>query len=191
MKLFRKLADFPDSLRGGALAIGNFDGVHRGHAKLIDRLKQFALESNSPTIIFTFDPHPVRILRPEMAPPPLTWTNRKADLLAELGVDAVVAYPTNPDLLKLSAKEFFDQIIVQAIGASAMVEGPNFFFGRGREGNVETLAQLCEQQNIKLEIIQPSLESEEYISSSRIRNLVIEGEVKKSAEMFTLSLIHI
>ena len=101
MKLIRKISDFPKSQRGGAVTIGNFDGVHCGHGVIIDRLKQFATELNGPAIVFTFDPHPVRILRPEQTPPPLTWTNRKADLLAELGVDIVVAYPTNRALLQL------------------------------------------------------------------------------------------
>ena len=87
MKLFTKLETLPQELRGGALTIGNFDGVHRGHARIIEHLKKFASELERAAIVFTFDPHPVRILRPEMAPPPLTWTRRKADLLAELGVD--------------------------------------------------------------------------------------------------------
>ena len=74
MKLIRKLADFPEQLRGGALTIGNFDGVHLGHKVIIDQLKQFAFDENSALIVFTFDPHPVRILRPKETPPPLTWT---------------------------------------------------------------------------------------------------------------------
>ena len=82
MKLIRKITDFPNSQRGGAVTIGNFDGVHRGHGVIINQLKRFAAELNGPAIVFTFDPHPVRILRPEQTPPPLTWTNRKADMLA-------------------------------------------------------------------------------------------------------------
>ena len=185
MKLFRKLSDFPDSLRGGAMAIGNFDGVHLGHATIVNRLKHFASELNSAAIIFTFDPHPVRLLRPEKAPPPLTWTNRKADLLAELGIDVVVAYPTNRDLLNLTYREFFDQIIVEKIGAKAMIEGPNFYFGRNREGNVNTLKKLCEESAISMEILEPVVETNEYISSSRIRKLVAEGDVDSARSMLT------
>ena len=120
MKLIRQLSDFPDSLRGCAVAIGNFDGVHRGHGVLIDQLKSFASELDGAAVVFTFDPHPVRILRPEETPPPLTWTNRKADLLAELGVDAVVAYPTNKELLSLSYQDFYQQIVIDALGAKAI-----------------------------------------------------------------------
>ena len=185
MKLIRKLSDFPASMQGGALTIGNFDGVHKGHGVLINELKRFAAELNGPAIVFTFDPHPVRLLRPEQTPPPLTWTNRKADLLAELGVDAVVAYPTNRDMLELTYQEFFDQIIIERLGAKAMVEGPNFFFGRQREGNIENLGQLCEQNSVRLKIVEPILESEAYISSSRIRDLIRSGDVDAAREMLT------
>lgn len=185
MKLIRKLSDFPASLRGGAITIGNFDGVHRGHSVIINQLKKFASDLDGPAIVFTFDPHPVRILRPEQTPPPLTWTNRKADLLAELGVDAVVAYPTDLELLSLTYKEFFTQIVIEKLGAKAMVEGPNFFFGKGREGNIEKLGELCEANSISLNIVEPMTDSDEFISSSRIRDLIRTGDVDKAREMLT------
>src|SRR5215471_20732756 len=93
MKLIRDLADLPATICLGAVTIGNFDGVHRGHARLVERLLAKAREVGGPALVFTFDPHPVRLLRPEAAPPPLTWTDRKAQLVSRLGVDAVVAYP--------------------------------------------------------------------------------------------------
>ncbi len=185
MKLIRKLENFPQNLRGGAITIGNFDGVHRGHAIIIDQLKKFASQLEGAAVVFTFDPHPVRILRPEMTPPPLTWINRKADLLAELGVDAVVAYPTDRALLNLSYLEFFQQIVVQALGARAMVEGPNFYFGRNREGDTEKLRQLCQLHEIDLEIVTPITAGDEFVSSSRIRNLIKQGDVDRAQKMLT------
>ena len=185
MKLIRKLKNFPQNLRGGAITIGNFDGVHRGHAIIIEQLKKFASQLEGAAVVFTFDPHPVRILRPEMTPPPLTWINRKADLLAELGVDAVVAYPTDRAILNLSYLEFFQQIVVQSLGAKAMVEGPNFFFGRNREGDTEKLSQLCLQHEIDLEIVTPITAAAEFVSSSRIRNLIKQGDVDQAWTMLT------
>ena len=179
------MRDFPDSLRGGALTIGNFDGVHRGHAALIGELKKFADQQNSAAVVFTFDPHPVRILQPDKAPPPLTWTNRKADLLAELGIDAVVAYPTDSALLGLSYQDFFHQIIVDTIGARAMVEGPNFFFGQGRKGTIAKLGDLCQDSAIRLKIVEPITLSEDLISSSRVRDLLREGDVGMASSMLT------
>lgn len=185
MQLFQKLTDFPASLRGGALAIGNFDGVHRGHEQLIGHLNRHADQLNGAAIVFTFDPHPVRILRPDQCPPPLTWTNRKADLLAELGVDAVIAYPTNQQLLDLSYREFFEQVVVEHIGAKAMVEGPNFFFGHNRAGDTAKLGQLCREHQIELSIVDPALIDEQFISSSRIRDLIKQGDVNQAAQMLT------
>ena len=185
MKLIRKLKEFPQTLRGGALTIGNFDGVHRGHSAIIERLKFHSGQCGGPAVVFTFDPHPVRLLRPDQTPPPLTWTNRKADLLSELGVDVIIAYPTDEDLLSLSYQDFFQQIVVDAIGVSAIVEGPNFFFGRNREGDVETLKQLCVQQDISVEIVQPVKVDGDFISSSRIRILLADGDVGTARQLLT------
>ena len=189
MELFRKLDSFPQSLRQGALTIGNFDGVHRGHAKVIKRLKHYADQLGTAAIVFTFDPHPVRVLAPQRAPVPLTWTDRKASLLSELGVDIVIAYPTDRALLSLTCDEFFQQIIVDQIGAKAMVEGPNFFFGKDRGGDVDVLADLCEKNNMTLEVMAPVSDGQnsemQLISSSRIRALVGEGDVDTAAAMLT------
>ena len=185
MQLFTDLSEFPGGLRGAALTIGNFDGVHKGHAELIGVVKQLAAKHQSAAIIFTFDPHPARILRPAQAPTPLTWIDRKADLLAELGVDAVIAYRTNRELLNLSYQEFFQKIVVDAVGAKAMAEGPNFFFGQNRLGTPEKLEQLCASHQIELKIVEPRIDAEEFISSSRIRQLISTGQVDAAARMLT------
>lgn len=187
MKLFRELDQLPANYQNGALAIGNFDGVHRGHAEIARLVRQRADQLGGPAVIFTFDPHPVRILRPEMTPPPLTWTNRKVELLGELGIDAVIAYPTDRALLDLTPEEFFEQIVVQRIQAKAMVEGPNFNFGRDRAGTIITLANLCAAHAVQLDILQPYRlpGEEEFVSSSRIRKLIAGGEVAEAGSMLT------
>jgi riboflavin kinase / FMN adenylyltransferase len=185
VRLLRSLDNLPADLRRGAVTIGNFDGVHRGHAKLVERLLAKAREVGGPAIVFTFDPHPVRLLRPEAVPPPLTWTDRKAQLLDELGVTAVVAYPTDEDLLQLTPEGFFDRIIRQQLEARGMVEGPNFFFGRGRGGNIDTLAQLCQQANVSLEVVQPTTIAGQIVSSSRVREAVAAGDVDLARQLLT------
>jgi riboflavin kinase / FMN adenylyltransferase len=167
------------------VTIGNFDGVHRGHARIIERLVSTAGEVSGPSIVFTFDPHPVRLLRPESAPAPLTWTDRKAELLGELGVSAVIAYPTNEALLQLTPEQFFQQIVQENLAARAMVEGPNFFFGHGRAGNIETLAGLCAGSGVSLEIVQPVAMGNEIVSSSRVRGAVQAGDVDLARQMLT------
>ena len=183
MSVIRQLAEFPASLRGGAVAIGNFDGVHAGHRQIVAALLARAKAIGGPAIVFTFDPHPVRLLRPESCPPPLTWTDRKAQLLAEIGVDRVVAYPTDEALLALSAREFFDRIIVGALGAKAMVEGPNFFFGHDRGGDVRVLAEFARAAGMSLEVVEPVSRGGELVSSSRIRALLSDGNVRLAQEL--------
>ncbi len=185
MRLLRTLDNLPDDLRRGAVTIGNFDGVHRGHARIVERLLVKASEVGGPAIVFTFDPHPVRLLRPESVPPPLTWTDRKAQLLDELGVTAVIAYPTDEALLALSPPEFYQRIVREQLGARAVVEGPNFFFGRGRAGNIEVLGQLCSSAGIALEIVQPLVLGGEYVSSSRVRDAIAAGDVDLARQLLT------
>ena len=185
MPIVRDLNELPDAARGGAIAIGNFDGVHLGHLQIVRRLLERAREVSGPAIVFTFDPHPVRILRPAECPPPLTWTERKAQLLAQHGVDKIVAYPTDPQLLQLSAQEFFDKIVCGALDAQAMVEGPNFYFGHNREGNVDLLRDFTAAAGISLDVIEPYALGGQLVSSSLIRQLIAEGEVARAAEMLS------
>jgi riboflavin kinase/FMN adenylyltransferase len=185
MRLILDPTSWPEELRGGAVAIGNFDGVHIGHARIVDVLLAEARRVGGPAIVFSFDPHPVRLLRPDETPPPLTWTARKAELLARLGVDALLAYPTDEALLRLSAQDFFDQIVVAGIGARAMVEGPNFRFGRGRAGTVETLATMCIAAGMNLEVVKPVAANGDIVSSSRIRRLIAEGDVNAARPLLT------
>jgi riboflavin kinase/FMN adenylyltransferase len=183
MKLLHSLEEITDELHGGAVSIGNFDGVHCGHAKIVETLRAHARAMDGPSVVFTFDPHPVRLLRPDNAPPPLTWTRRKAQLLGELGINALVAYPTDEALLKLSAEDFFQQIIAGALQAKAVVEGPNFHFGHGRRGNVEMLQTLCERTNIECSIVQAAVDCQELVSSSRIRGLLRDGHVQQAIKL--------
>lgn len=187
MQLYRDLDSLSTEIRSGALTIGNFDGVHLGHAKIAQQVRKRADEVGGPAVVFTFDPHPVRLLRPELAPPPLTWTRRKVELLGQLGIDAVIAYPTTPELLQLTPDEFFQQIIVQKMAAKAMVEGPNFNFGKDRAGDVNTLAALCQKNGMVLDIVEPLTRpgETEYVSSSRIRKLIAQGDVELACEMLT------
>ncbi|RIK72565.1 MAG: bifunctional riboflavin kinase/FAD synthetase, partial [Planctomycetota bacterium] len=185
MPIIRHLEQLPASARGGAVAIGNFDGVHLGHRRIVERLLQRADEVGGPAIVFTFDPHPAMLLRPDECPPPLTWTERKAELLKELGVDRIVAFHTDDAFLQLSAREFFDRIVVGALAARAMVEGPNFFFGHNREGNVELLRALTAARGITLDVVEPVSLDGQLVSSSRIRRLVAAGDVSAAARMLT------
>jgi len=185
VRLIRDLDQLPERFRRAAVSIGNFDGVHRGHARIMERLWGLAGRLGTPAVVFTFDPHPARILRPEQAPTPLCWTDRKARLLFELGADAVVAYPTDRALLALDAREFFDQIVCGRLQARVLVEGPDFFFGRDRLGRIELLRQFCVDAGVTLDVVEPVRIGGEVVSSSRIRRLITAGRLEQAGPLLT------
>lgn len=167
--------------QGCALSIGNFDGVHRGHQVILGRLIERARESGVPAVVLTFEPHPLTLVSPENCPPRLTTSDCKAALLEKCGIDVVMEYPTDWDLLQLSPEEFFQRFVVEEFAARGLVEGPNFYFGRGRSGNVETLRRLCEERGMSLDVVTPAADGAEMISSSRIRKALTAGDVERAA----------
>jgi riboflavin kinase/FMN adenylyltransferase len=156
-----------------------------GHVAIVRRLLERAKAVTGPAIVFTFDPHPVRLLRPEQCPPPLTWTERKAELLAAQGVDWIVAYPTDEALLELSAVEFFEQIVRGKLAAKALVEGPNFYFGHNREGTIGRLAELTKAAGISLDVVEPVEIDGAIVSSSRVRELIRAGNVEQARKLLS------
>ena len=185
MQLLRTLDNLPPELLGGAVTIGNFDGVHRGHAQLIERLVHHARFLGGPAVVFTFDPHPLALIKPEWLPVPMTRIDRKAQLLGDLGVDSVLAYPTDHALLGLDPRSFFDLVLRRKLGARAIVEGPNFHFGRDRAGNVEVLGELCREASITLEVVEPLAVAGEMVSSSLVRQLIQSGAVGQANPLLT------
>lgn len=182
MEILRGI-DRTDAYRGGFLSIGNFDGVHRGHQQMFASLARCAREQNVPSVVFTFEPHPIQLLRPQAVPPALTSLDQKASLIEVAEIDFLIIYPTDLRLLNLSPAEFFETIVRSEIDAIGMVEGPNFFFGHNRSGTVETLATLCSQSGLKLEIVPPVFVGTQMVSSSVIRALIADGQVSDAADL--------
>ncbi len=176
------LQALPITWRGGSIAVGNFDGVHQGHLDLIARLRQQA-GTTRPALAVTFDPHPVAVLRPSMAPEPLTWTDRKVELLLNAGATGVAVFRAGPWLLGLSAREFFDRVILGQFAAAGMVEGPTFGFGRDRQGTIERLSGWCTEAGLALEVADPVQVAGELISSSAIRSALSRGELLSANAM--------
>ena len=185
MKFIRDLEELPTSFQAGALTIGNFDGVHRGHAVLIEQLVEAAQQVPGPAVAFTFDPHPRQVLRPDAAPLPLLGVENKAELLGQLGVDLVVAYPTDQQFLALSPEAFFTKVVCGRLKAQAVIEGTNFCFGHHREGNIEILQEQCDSAGIAMQAIPPVLLDGEVVSSSRIRELIQQGNLALATRMLS------
>ncbi|MCA9133198.1 MAG: riboflavin biosynthesis protein RibF [Planctomycetales bacterium] len=184
--LLTSLDDLPPELLGGALAVGNFDGVHRGHGGLIQQLVRAAEQVGGPALVMTFHPPPTALLYPERPlSAPLTTLARRAELLLGLGVTTLLAYPTDHDLLALSPHDFFQQKVVGLLRAKAMVEGPNFRFGRDRAGDVSQLAAFCSAANIQFAVAQATQDEAGLISSTRIRRLLAAGEIGPANALLT------
>lgn len=176
-------AGVPEVCRRGAVMIGNFDGVHRGHAALLAELRRQADQLRGPALALTFEPHPVELLRPGQVPPRLSTPEDRDRLLLELGADQVLVLRVTSEMLALRAEEFFAQVIQDRLAARALIEGTNFGFGRGREGNVETLARLCEQAGMRLTVVPPVMLEGGEVSSSRVRALLTSGAIRPAAEL--------
>ncbi len=184
--LLTDLNEVPTGFQGGVVAVGNFDGVHRGHASLIGRLVSLAKQVGGRSLVITFDPHPSTLLRPDLPVlEPLTTLERRAELLGELGVDGLLALPTSPQLLELSPIEFYERVLVGQLKIRGMVEGPNFRFGKDRQGDVQLLQQVCSRDQIQFQVADSIDDSQGMISSSRIRRLLVAGDVAQAATMLT------
>ena len=176
--------ELPPECRNGALAIGNFDGVHRGHLALLEELKGQAKQVRGPAVVLTFDPHPLQLLRPEQFKPVLTTLDDRAGLLQAHGADHVIILRTTRELLQRSAAEFFGKVVLSQVGARALVEGGNFAFGRDREGTIEKLRDFCQHAGVGFTIV-PSFRTEDGIpvSSSRVRTALETGDVREAARL--------
>jgi riboflavin kinase / FMN adenylyltransferase len=173
----------PAVCRGGAAAVGNFDGVHRGHTSLVAELRTQAAKVGGPAVVVTFDPHPRDVLRPDLAGPALTTAGDRSNLLHAAGADHVLVLHTTQDLLHLTAKEFFDEVLHHGLAVKALVEGANFGFGRNREGNIDTLADLCHVAGIPLTVVPPVVIDGGEVSSSRVRNSLLKGDVAEAEKV--------
>ncbi len=184
MPLLRGLTNL-DHWRSSVVAIGNFDGVHIGHQAMIAELRRSAASLGTRAIAMTFDPPPIEILRPSAAPPRLMRLEQKATYLEQAGADAVLAMPTDRELLGLEPEEFFHDVLIERLGVRGLVEGPNFRFGSERRGDVALLQQLCDRTNTSLTVVEPVHAGSEMVSSSRIRRCVAAGDLASATRMLT------
>jgi riboflavin kinase/FMN adenylyltransferase len=174
--------DLPESLLGGVLAIGNFDGVHRGHQAVLSRALEIAAEKNIPSLVLTFEPHPRSVFQPDKPVFRLTPAPLKARILESLGFNAVLEYPFDRAFSSRSAEEFIQSILIDWIGAKEIVTGFDFHFGKGREGGPAFLLASGARHGFGVSLIDAFRdENTDVISSSRIRALIGEGEVVEAA----------
>jgi riboflavin kinase / FMN adenylyltransferase len=172
----------PRDGRGAVVTIGTFDGVHRGHLEVLAEIVERARRTGRRSILVTFHPHPLRIVRPEAAPPLLTTAVEKKEILAESGLEYAVFIPFTRALQQYSARRFVEEILLRRLGMNELVVGYDHGFGRGREGSVETMRQLGAEFGFQVDIVGAVQAGDEPISSTRIRRALAAGEVVAAAK---------
>ena len=175
----------PDRLRGGVIALGNFDGVHRGHQAVIAKARARAGAEGRPLIVATFDPHPRRLFEPDATPFGLTTLDQRERRFRALGADAMMVFTFDEELASISPDEFFNDRIVARTGASAIVTGHDFTYGRKREGNIATLAEVGARYGIATEAVASVTDADGTISSSRIRQALHAGDCETATLLLT------
>lgn len=187
MQIFRQLAKVPRDFGPVVATIGNFDGVHRGHqwviAEVVERAKTLGVRS----LVITFDPHPARVLRPEMCPPLITPTAEKLELLEKTGVDAVLVMPFTHELSRMTAREFAVDVLKDALRVAELHEGENFHFGHHAEAGVESLERLGHELGFAVRVYSPREIRGEAVSSSHVRRLVQEGDLSRARALLGYS----
>src|SRR5690349_10846930 len=166
----------PDALRGGIVALGNFDGFHRGHQAVVGRAVSRARAEGRPVLVATFDPHPVRHFVPDAPPFRLTTLEQRERLFAAAGADAMLVFHFDGLLASVTAPDFVGDYLASRIGAAGLVTGEDFTFGKGRGGNVEVLKLLGQANRLSVDAVGPVSDGGELVSSSRIREALKAGD---------------
>lgn len=174
---------FSSNFAGSVITIGNFDGVHRGHVALLRHLRQQSLRFALPSVVVTFEPHPLALLAPDIAPPLITTFEQKAVLIAEHGIDCLAVIDFTQSFSLISAESFVRDVLCKSLGIRHIIIGHDYAFGRDRQGNFETLARMSAECCFTLEDLDPVGEGDLVFSSSLVRRLVADGDVSGAARI--------
>jgi riboflavin kinase/FMN adenylyltransferase len=172
-----------EPLANPVLTIGNFDGMHRGHLVLFDKVKERAKSIGGQSAVMTFEPHPIRVVKEGNGPPLITPTRQKLRLIEDTGVDVIFCIPFTREFSAISARDFVKDILVDKIGAREIVVGYDYTFGRGREGNIELLKEMGKQLGFAVHVVDPVRIDSTLVSSTSIRKLIQEGNLSEAKKL--------
>lgn len=175
----------PAALRGAVIALGNFDGFHKGHQAVAGEAIRWAHAEGRPSIIATFDPHPVRFFKPDVPPFRLTTLEQRQELYLAAGATAMLVFHFDGELAGTSAEDFIAEILVKRFGAHGVVTGGDFTFGRGAAGNVDLLRTMGGELGLQSRVVEAVGDGGEVISSSRIREALRQGDPQEAARLLT------
>lgn len=183
MRIYEGSLQAKGKLNGCVVTLGVFDGVHLGHQELIKKCRQRALQRQLPATVYTFDPHPVRVLSPEGCPPLLMTQRQKLRTLKEMGVDVVIVEPFTKRLSRLTPENFFKKILLERLGAREILVGYDFTFGTQRSGTAAQLVAMGHESNVAVHIMKAFFSDGYLVSSTAIRQKVQEGDMIRAASL--------
>jgi len=183
MRVFYSLDELPTDWTASVISIGNFDGVHRAHRHVLATVARRGRQLSAHSMAVTFDPHPLRLLRPESAPALISPLKQRVALLTDTGVEAALVLPFTPELSRMSPREFAQKIIVDSLHSQEVHEGASFHFGHRAQGDCATLKQLGEELGFGVTIYPEMHWRKESVSSSRIRQLLADGNITRARQL--------
>jgi riboflavin kinase/FMN adenylyltransferase len=175
----------PEALRGAIIALGNFDGFHLGHQAVVGEALRWAAAESRPCIVATFDPHPIRLFKPDAAPFRLTTLDQRQDLFAAAGARAMLVFHFDLALARCPAENFVREILGHRFGAAGVVTGEDFTFGAGRAGNPALLAEIGRTCGVRARPVAPIAQGGEVVSSTRIREALKAGDCETATRLLT------
>ncbi len=181
MKIIRGINNINKPLAHPILTIGNFDGVHLGHQRILKKVADRAKEVKGTGIVFTFEPHPRKIVAPDNSPPLLTTFDQKLKLIEKAGIKLVICADFTPNFASQYPEEFIKTILLEKINAKEIIVGHDFTFGRGKKGTIDYFKKAGEGLGFKVEELEPVKLSGQVVSSSLIRDLIKKGDVNQAA----------
>lgn len=186
MDIIEHIEKIDHPYENAVITIGNFDGVHIGHQAIFNQVIEKARALQGTSIVMTFEPHPIRVLKQNNHPPLITLYEQKAELIAKAGINVLICIPFTLEFASIPAKEFVEEILVKRIGMKAVIVGEDYTFGKNREGTLDLLKTYGKRIGFEVIVvrkIQTSNNSEGKISSTRIRELISEGRVAEARKL--------
>ena len=183
MTIIYDLNDLEEPLKNPVLTIGNFDGVHKGHLVIFDKVKARAKAIGGQSAVMTFEPHPIRVVKPGNGPPLITPTKQKLDLILDAGIDVIFCIPFTRQFASISAEDFVQDILVQRLGIKEIVVGYDYTFGFKRQGNIGLLQEMGQKLGFKVHVVDPIRLDSALVSSTSIRELLQEGNLSEAKKL--------
>ncbi len=183
MEIIKGIENLKRPFRNPVVTLGNFDGIHLGHQRIFEKVADTARRIDGESVVITFEPHPLKILYPEQCPPLLTPFRKKMMLMEKTGIEKVLCIQFTRAFSEISPPDFVKRILLEKVGTKKIIVGYNYRFGRGKIGNVESLKENCALFGIEVEVVEALIVDGTVLSSSKIRELIRDGEVERASKL--------